>query len=308
MLELRATLFARIRAFFAARGVLEVDTPCVVNYPASDVHIHSARVESADAPIRFLHTSPEYAMKRLLAAGSGDVFQICHVVRASERSRLHNCEFTLLEWYRIGFSLGDLMAEVEALVRELAARIAAGVTERVTYCEAFRRALALDPFDASTSALAHAAEELGFTHRPAAASRDDLLDFLMASRVGPALGHQGLSFVHGYPVSQAALARRDPHDARVAERFELYRDGVELANGYHELASSEEQRERFVEDNDERRRRGLPTFPIDERLLAALTAGLPDCAGVALGFDRLLMLATEATHIDDVIAFATERA
>jgi lysyl-tRNA synthetase class 2 len=308
MLELRAALFARIRAYFAARGVLEVDTPCVVNYPASDVHIHSARVESADAPLRFLHTSPEHAMKRLLAAGSGDVFQICHVVRASERSRLHTCEFTLLEWYRIGFSLGDLMADVEALVRELAARVADGVTERVTYCEAFRRALALDPFDASTSELARAAEELGYTQRAAAASRDDLLDFLMAARVGPGLGHQGLTFVHGYPASQAALARRDPHDARAAERFELYREGVELANGYHELASSEEQRERFAEDNQERRRRGLPTFPIDERLLAALAAGLPDCAGVALGFDRLLMLATRATHIDEVIAFATERA
>jgi len=308
MLELRAALFARIRAYFAAHSVLEVDTPCVVNYPASDVHIHSARVESADAPMRFLHTSPEHAMKRLLAAGSGDVFQICHVVRASERSRLHACEFTLLEWYRIGFSLGDLMADVEALVRELAARVADGVTERVTYCEAFRRALALDPFDASTSELARAAEELGYTQRAAAASRDDLLDFLMAARVGPGLGHQGLTFVHGYPASQAALARRDPHDARAAERFELYREGVELANGYHELASSEEQRERFAEDNQERRRRGLPTFPIDERLLAALAAGLPDCAGVALGFDRLLMLATEATHIDEVIAFATERA
>jgi lysyl-tRNA synthetase class 2 len=308
MLELRAALFARTRAFFAARGVLEVDTACVINCPASDVHIHSARVECAGAPVRFLHTSPEYAMKRLLAAGSGDVFQICHVVRAAERSRLHTCEFTLLEWYRIGFSLGDLMAEVEALVRELAARVAAGATERVTYREAFRRALAPDPFDASTDELARAAAERGYTQRAAAASRDDLLDFLMAASVGPDLGHQGLTFVHGYPASQAALARRDPHDARTAERFELYREGVELANGYHELASSDEQRERFREDNQERRRRGLPTFPIDERLLAALAAGLPDCVGVALGFDRLLMLATGAAHIDEVIAFATERA
>jgi lysyl-tRNA synthetase class 2 len=309
MLERRAALFARIRAFFAARGVLEVDTPFLVNHPVSDVHIHSARVEFPDAPAHFLHTSPEYAMKRLLAAGSGDIFQICHVVRALERSRLHNSEFTLLEWYRIGFSLGDLMAEVEALVRDLAARLAGGVTERVRYRDAFRRELALDPFDASRAELAHAAERYGFAHGGTAVdSRDDLLDFLMASRVGPGLGRQGLTFIHGYPVSQAALARPDPHDARAAERFELYRDGVELANGSHELASSVEQRERFEADNQERRRRGMPIFPIDEHLLAALATGLPDCAGVALGIDRLLMLATGAAHIDEVIAFPTEQA
>jgi lysyl-tRNA synthetase class 2 len=308
MLDHRSTLFARIRAFFAARGVLEVDTPFLVNHPASDVHIHSARVELADAAY-FLHTSPEYAMKRLLAAGSGDIFQICHVVRASERSRLHNTEFTLLEWYRIGFSLADLMAEVEALVRALAARVAGAVSERLSYRETFRRELALDPLDASMAELEQTAEDLGFVRGATAAqSRDDLLDFLMAARVGPGLGREGLTFIHGYPASQAALARLDPHDGRAAERFELYRSGVELANGYHELASSEEQRARFEADNHERRRRGLPTFPIDERLLSALTTGLPDCAGVALGFDRLLMLAAGARHIDEVVAFPTERA
>jgi lysyl-tRNA synthetase class 2 len=309
MLERRAALGARIRAFFSARGVLEVDTPFLVNHPVTDVHIHSARVEFPGAPVHFLHTSPEYAMKRLLACGSGDIFQICHVVRALERSPLHNAEFTLLEWYRIGFSLGDLMAEVEALVRAVAARLAAGVTERVTYREAFRRALALDPFAASDAELARAAESLGLAHGGGAAdNRDDLLDFLMAAHVGPGLGREGLTFVHGYPASQAALARRDPDDARAAERFELYRDGVELANGYHELASSSEQRERFEADIQERQRRGLPTFPIDEYLLAALAQGLPDCAGVALGIDRLLMLAAGAAHIDEVMAFPTERA
>jgi lysyl-tRNA synthetase class 2 len=309
MLERRAALCAHIRAFFSARGVLEVDTPFIVNHPVTDVHIHSARVEFPGAPVHFLHTSPEYAMKRLLAAGSGDIFQICHVVRALERSPLHNSEFTLLEWYRIGFSLGDLMAEVEALVRAVGAHLAGGVTERVTYREAFRRALALDPFEASDAELARAAESLGLAHGGTAVdSRDDLLDFLMTSRVGPGLGREGLAFVHGYPASQAALARRDPHDARAAERFELYRDGVELANGYHELASSAEQRERFEADNQERRRRGMPTFPIDGYLLAALAQGLPDCAGVALGIDRLLMLAAGAAHIDEVIAFPTERA
>ena len=309
MLAQRAALFARARAFFAARGVLEVDTPFLVNHPPSDVHIHSARVEFPDAPTLFLHTSPEYAMKRLLAAGSGDIFQICHVVRALERSRVHNSEFTLLEWYRIGFSLDDLMTEVEALVSDLTGRAVAGVSERVTYRDVFRRALALDPFAASDAELAQAAEASGFVRGTGvAASRDDLLDFLMGLRIGPGLGRQGLTFVHAYPASQAALARRDPNDIRTAERFEVYRDGVELANGYHELASSVEQRERFAADNQERRRRGMPTFPIDENFLAALATGIPDCAGVALGIDRLLMLATGAANIDEVIAFPTERA
>jgi elongation factor P--(R)-beta-lysine ligase len=309
MLERRAALFARARAFFAARAVLEVDTPFLINHPPSDVHIHSARVEIPDASPHFLHTSPEYAMKRLLAAGSGDIFQICHVVRALERSRVHNSEFTLLEWYRIGFSLDDLMSEVEALVTDLAGPDVAGVTERVTYRDAFLRELALDPFAASDAELAHAAQSSGFVRGGSVpASRDDLLDFLVGLRIGPSLGRQGLTFIHAYPASQAALARRDPNDIRTAERFELYRDGVELANGYHELASSVEQRERFTADNQERRRRGMTIFPIDENFLAALATGIPDCAGVALGIDRLLMLATGAAHIDDVIAFPTERA
>jgi elongation factor P--(R)-beta-lysine ligase len=312
MLERRAALIAHIRRFFAARAVLEVDTPVLVNHPVSDVHIHSARVMFAEDKVRFLHSSPEYAMKRLLAAGSGDIYQICHVVRAFERSRLHNPEFTLLEWYRIGYSLADLMAEVETLLRETCAAVADGVSERLSYRDAFVRALSLDPFSASMKELEEAAARLGFTRADTrdrdSVSRDDLLDFIMAAHVGPNLGHQGLVFVHAYPASQAALARLNPADARAAERFELYRDGVELANGYHELASTDEQRARFEDDNAERRRRGLPVFPIDERLLSALATGLPDCAGVALGIDRLLMLATAAGHIDEVIAFPTGRA
>jgi len=307
ILEERAALFARVRAFFAARGVLEVDTPVVVNHPVSDVHIQSARVELAGGPILFLHTSPEYAMKRLLAAGSGDIFQICHVVRAFERSRLHNSEFTLLEWYRTGYVLQDLMAELEALLCEVAAQVAFGKTQHLSYREAFLSELALDPFAASLRELAQAAEAAGYVARITEDSRDDLLDFLMACRVGPNLGRHGLTFVYAYPASQAALARLDPHDARTALRFELYRHGVELANGYHELACSEKQRKRFLADNAERLRRGLPTFEVDEHLLASLKE-LPDCAGVALGLDRVLMLASGAAHIDEVIAFPTERA
>ena len=312
----RAALLARTRAFFAVRGVLEVDTPLIVNAPVSDVHIHSAEVSlvspersSAAGPARhFLHTSPEYAMKRLLAWGSGDIFQICHVARGLEVGRLHNPEFTLIEWYRIGLPLTRLMDEVEALVRELLGeRAPAAAAERLSYREVFGRALGLDPFTAPLQALAERAATTGF-HGGASTARDEYLDALMSSVIGPALGRKGLSFIHSYPASQAALARLDPQDAHAAQRFELYGEGIELANGFHELAAAGEQRARFELDNGARRHAGLPVHGLDERLLAALEHGLPDCSGVAVGFDRVLMLATGAAHIDEVLAFPTSRA
>jgi lysyl-tRNA synthetase class 2 len=309
MLARRAALLARARAFFAARGVLEVDTPIVVNAPVTDPHIHSAQVLLASGAEKrgfFLHTSPEYAMKRLLAAGAGDIYQICHVVRALERGRLHNAEFTLIEWYRLGLSLEALMSEVEELVRELLGPERALVSARVSYREAFLQALALDPFTAPLEELAAHARRAGF--RGAATDRDELLELLMGTVVGPRLGQGGLTFVYGYPASQAALARLDPDDPRAAQRFELYCAGIELANGFHELAAAREQRERFERDVAERRRAGLPAAAIDERLLAALEAGLPECCGVALGFDRTLMLAAGASSIDAVLPFPTERA
>jgi lysyl-tRNA synthetase class 2 len=312
-LQARAALLARTRGFFAARGVLEVDTPLIVNAPVSDVHIHSARVElGADAAGAarqyFLHTSPEYAMKRLLAAGSGDIYQICHVARGFECGRVHNPEFTLIEWYRIGFSLGQLMDEVEVLVRLLlGARAGERAAERLSYREVFARELKLDPFTAALPELRRAAAAAGFA-AAAGAQRDELLELLMGTVIGPRLGGSGLTFIHGYPASQAALARLDPADARTAERFELYGGGIELANGFRELAAAAEQRARFEADNAERRRRALPVHALDERLLAALGSGLPDCAGVALGFERTLMLATGAGHIDEVLAFPTTRA
>lgn len=303
-------MLARARHFFAVQGVLEVDTPMVVNAPVTDVHIHSARVDLAQAALQpyFLHTSPEYAMKRLLAAGSGDIYQICHVVRGFERGRLHNSEFTLIEWYRIGYSLDRLMSEVDALTRDLLADEGKSrVTERITYRDAFLRALGVDPLTASDAELAQLAQSHGLDAAEKS-PRDEVLEFLMGTRVGPQLGRRVLTFVHGYPASQAALARLDPQDPRTALRFELYADGIELANGFHELASATEQRSRFEQDRAERLRRGLPTYDLDERLLAALEAGLPECAGVALGFDRLIMLAAGVETIDEVLAFPTERA
>jgi lysyl-tRNA synthetase class 2 len=307
-LERRAQMLARARQFFAARHVLEVDTPLVVNAAVTDVHIHSAQVTLSNTQSWFLHTSPEYAMKRLLAAGSGDIFQICHVVRGFERGRLHNSEFTLIEWYRAGFSLAQLMSEVDELVRDLLGAEGTRLgSERLTYRDAFLRHLQLDPFTAPDTQIAQVARSFGYGH-DSPRSRDELLEFLMGARIGPQLGIDGLTFLHGYPASQAALARLDPADTRAALRFELYGNGVELANGFHELASAAEQRARFESDLAERRRLGAPSYPLDERLLAALEAGLPDCAGVALGFDRVVMLATHAGSIDEVLPFPTERA
>ena len=314
----RAALLRRAREFFAARAVTEVDTPVVVNAPVSDVHIHSATVRLAADPAGgavappplFLHTSPEYAMKRLLAAGSGDIYQICHVVRGNERGRLHNPEFTLIEWYRVGFPLAQLMDEVEALARALLGTAAPAASERISYRDAFLRELALDPLTAEDAALARAAQPLALSAPAAtgaAVSRDDWLELLMGAIVGPRLGRGTLTFVHSYPATQAALARLDAADPRVAERFELYCAGIELANGFHELTAATEQRARFEADNDRRRGLGLPVFPLDERLLAALPS-LPDSAGVALGFDRILMLAVGAAHIEEVLPFPTARA
>ncbi len=307
----RAQALRQTRDFFHSRGVLEVETPALVNAPVSDVNLGSARVELAgrDTPM-FLHTSPEYAMKRLLAAGSGDVYQVCHVFRGAERGRQHNPEFTMLEWYRLGFSLEALMDEVAALTRELLGKQAQALpVELLTYREAVRRHAGFDPLAAGAGELQRAAEALGFdAQRARAASRDDLLDLIVAAKVGPALGADSLTFVHRYPASQAALARLDAADPRVALRFELYYRGVELANGYHELTNAAEQRLRFDADQQTRRQRGLPVNSIDPLLLAALEAGLPDCAGVALGFDRVLMLALGAASIDEVLAFPVERA
>jgi lysyl-tRNA synthetase class 2 len=221
---------------------------------------------------------------------------------------VHNPEFTLIEWYRLGFSLDALMSEVEALVRALLGEPAARRrAERLSYRDVFLRELRLDPFAADLDALARAAAAAGFSGA-ADSARDEYLELLMGTVIGPRLGRDALTFIYGYPASQAALARLDAADPRVAQRFELYADGLELANGFQELAACAEQRARFEHDNAERRRRGLPAHALDERLLAALAYGLPDCAGVALGFDRTLMLASGATHIEEVLAFPTARA
>lgn len=305
-LRRRARLLADVRAFFAARGVLEVETPLLGAATATDVHIASLRTRCDGAGgghHLYLQTSPESAMKRLLAAGSGPIFQICKAFRDGEQGRAHNPEFTLLEWYRPGFDHHALMDEVEAL---LAAVAGTGAAVRLTYRDAMRRHAGVDPFGADVGALAGRARELGLAP-PSGLDRDGLLDLLIARAVQPRLG-EGLSVIHDYPSSQAALARVRDDAPPVAERFEFFLDGVELANGYNELRDPVEQRRRMEADMGERERRGLAPVPVDERLLGALSEGLPECAGVALGLDRLLMRMVGAQHIGEVLAFPLDRA
>lgn len=301
----RAAALAAIREFFAKRGVLEVQTGLLVSRAVTDPNIESIEVPRGAGAPRFLHTSPEYAMKRLLAEGSGDIFQVCPVFRADERGALHCPEFTMIEWYRLGFSLEALMTETAALAALLLAPRpgADRQPEFIDYDGAFRHLLGISALEASQAELADAAREAGLAGSSiASASRDDLLDFLVATRVGPSLGAGRLTCLHHYPASQASLARLDPHDPRTALRFELYFEGVELANGFVELADAREQAARFEADNALRAARGQRTHAPDERLLAALERGLPDCAGVAMGLDRLLMLASGSARLDEVLA------
>ncbi len=285
--------------------MLEVETPLLGHAGVTDPSIEPLLVErgvSVSAP-RFLQTSPEYAMKRLLAAHGEAIFQVARAFRDGEAGARHNPEFTLLEWYRPGFDLQQLMAETA----ELVCRCIGDRTPRMlSYRELFLDTLDIDPFNATDGEL-QACARRHTDPGDLTADRDQWLDLLMSHAVEPRLA--GMCFVYDYPATQAALARIARVDGiDVAQRFELYVDGVELANGYRELTDPVEQRRRFEADNALRRERGLPERPVDENLLEALEYGLPDCSGVALGFDRLLMLALGATDIRQVVAFDWGRA
>ncbi len=303
-LEARAALLRRVRDFFHARGVLEVETPLLCEAGVTDPAIENFLLESGQSLTRprYLQSSPEYAMKRLLVEGSGPIYQIARSFRDGEAGSRHNPEFSLLEWYRPGFGLRELMAEVAELVQDC---LGEQPLEYVSYRELFLRELQLDPLTASPAEL-EAVARANMDAGSISGDRDLWLDLLMSHLLEPRL--RGLCFVYDYPASQAALARIEEVDGLpVARRFELYVDGVELANGYHELGDAVEQRLRFERDNAIRRERGQPERPLDERLLAALEQGLPDCSGVALGFDRLLMLATGIGDIRAVLALDWSR-
>jgi len=299
---LRARLYQQLREFFLQRKVLEVETPLLGQAASTDIHLASLCVDNQ----QFLQTSPEFAMKRLLAAGSGAIYQICKSFRQGESGNRHNPEFTMLEWYRPGFDHFQLMAEIAELLISL---LGERPVRQLSYRSAFAQVLAIDPHLADVSALSALAEQ-HTGYQADDESRDTLLDLLMSQVIEPQLGRGELTFIYDYPASQCALAKVkiDAQDAAVAERFELYVDGIELANGYHELTDAQEQQRRFDADLAERKRRGLPELPTDQKLVAALQSGMPDCAGVAMGLDRLLMLMAGTDSIRDVIAFPVDRA
>lgn len=302
----RAELLDRLRQFFADRRVLEVETPLLCRSGITDPAIEPFLVTggvSADPP-RFLQTSPEYAMKRLLAALGEPIFQISKAFRQGEAGSRHNPEFSLLEWYRPGFDHHQLMAEVADL---LCCCLGERPLQKYSYRQLFQERLQVDPFTATAAEL----ETIARRHLDPgnlSGDRDLWLQLLMSHVLEPQLGGGAVHFIYDYPVSQAALARVvQADDVWVGQRFELYVDGMELANGYCELTDAAEQRQRFERDNAMRRARGQCERPVDEQLLAALTHGLPDCSGVALGVDRLLMLLSGTVDIRDVLAFDWER-
>jgi len=305
-LEVRANMLRSIRDYFAATRALEVETPTLSAAAVSDVHLASVQAQ-ANGEARYLITSPEYSMKRLLAAGCGDIWQIGRAYRDGEVGRWHNPEFTLIEWYRIGMDHHALMSDVERLVNTaLPPAKQFDRAERLTYREAVQLHAGVDALrDPEAVLVARLESENIDVPRDLHTDRDACLDLIMSTLVGPRLGQDRLTFIYDYPASQAALARiRGP----VASRFEAYLNGIELANGFHELANASEQRARFESDLVQRRKRRLPEQTIDEHFLSALEQGLPDCSGVALGFDRLVMCAVDATHIQDVLTFPFDRA
>ncbi len=308
-IRLRAELYAQIRAFFSVRAVLEVDTPVLSRAAVSDPHLLPMTTRYAGPGLTgevalYLQTSPEYPMKRLLAAGSGPIYQLAKAFRNGERGGRHNPEFCMLEWYRPGFDDRDLMDEVEALVDQV---LGCGAIRRLSYREAFQQALEIDPHRAPKAVLETIArEQLDLVLEEA--DRDTWLNLLLSHLIEPRL--QAPTFIYDFPASQAALARvdRDAEGQPVARRFELFIRGIEIANGYHELTDAEEQARRFQMDCAQRQQLRLPVLPVDQQLIDALASGLPDCAGVALGVDRLLMLKAGADSIDEVVAFPLERA
>jgi lysyl-tRNA synthetase class 2 len=306
-LRQRAYALAKIRRFFSERDVLEVETPLLASSTVPDVYIESIAaqvVKDNSSRKNFLQTSPEFFMKRLLASGSGSIYQIAKAFRQEEKGARHNIEFTLLEWYRLSYSLDQLMAELEELVQEV---LSCGPISRLSYREIFRQHLQINPHEISLEELQKLAKsEIDLSGSDL--SKTDYLQLLLSNSIEPKL--PPYCIIYDYPLEQAALAilATDEHGVVVAKRFELFGHGMELANGYFELSDAAEQRARFEKDNAVRKEKGLQAHDVDEKLIAALESGLPSCSGVAVGVDRLLMLLVEAKNISEVISFDSERA
>ncbi|QHG86772.1 EF-P lysine aminoacylase EpmA [Xanthomonas cucurbitae] len=310
-LRLRARLNATIREFFAERGVLEVETPVLSQAGNTEPNIESFSTRfsghvDAGAPVRWLRTSPEYPLKRLLAAGLGDCYELGRVFRNGEAGGRHNPEFSMLEWYRVGWDDRALAQETIALVQCALALVDREASVQVlSYRELFVQRLGIDPLLDPIATLRAPLQAIAID--PQGLTRDDWLDLLMTHCLQPGFAADTVTVVHDWPASQCALARVRHDSPPVAERFELYLGGYEVANGYHELNDAQEQRARFQRDNTVRAARGLPQLPLDEPLLAVLSQ-LPDCAGVAVGVDRLLMALRGTAQIADVLAFEFARA
>ncbi|WP_119025956.1 EF-P lysine aminoacylase EpmA [Acinetobacter soli] len=311
-LKARAQLYRTIREFFAQRDVMEVETPIVSQAGVTDVHLASVQVQrhiEGRVQQQYLQTSPEFAMKRLLAAGSGPIYQICKVFRDDEHGRKHNSEFTMLEWYRPGLDLRELMHETAALLNVCLAHRFDEIRPLVlSYKHAFQDRLDINPLQATLAQLKQTAQRVGLT-LDLGDDRLAYMDLLFSHFVEPSLGFDTPIFLTDFPPEMASLAkvRLDEDGEEVAARFEVYIEGLELANAYDELLDASVLRARFEADNQEREKLGLQVMPLDENLLAAL-AHMPECSGIALGIDRLLMVATQKLNIEQVIAFPASRA
>jgi elongation factor P--(R)-beta-lysine ligase len=310
----RAKIISTVRQFFADRCILEVETPTLSQFAVTDVHLSSfhtlflkpGETDEQQGQKMSLITSPEYHMKRLLAAGSGPIYQICKCFRNHEEvSRYHNPEFTMLEWYRIQFDMMQMINEVDDLLQSV---LDCEPAERISYQKAFQRHLNIDPLEADHTTLVNAIKQLNLELSTDDYDRDTLLQCLFSFGVEPYIGQEKPVAVYNFPASQAALAVISSEDHRVASRFEFYYKGIELANGFKELTNPQEQKMRFEQNNIDRANQNLPPQNIDIELIAAMEAGLPDCAGVAVGLDRLIMLALEATNLGNVISFTFDRA
>jgi len=306
-LKKRAAILQQIRQFFAARHILEVDTPLLSHASVTDPHIHAIPAffktyGASSEQALYLQTSPEYAMKRLLAAGSGSIFQLCKAFRQGDLGKIHNPEFTMLEWYHLNFDHHALMNEVDELLQGI---LQTPPAERFSYAALFEKFLNLNPHTASLPELINCARQHAIQFTTETSDKNLWLELLLTHCIEPHIGREKPVFLYDFPITQAALARiRYDETPPVASRFEVYFKGVELANGFHELQDANEQRKRFITDLDYRTEHHLPHPPIDENFLAALTAGLPNCSGVALGVDRLIMLALNLSSIEEVLSFS----
>ncbi|MCD8543182.1 MAG: elongation factor P--(R)-beta-lysine ligase [Gammaproteobacteria bacterium] len=303
-LKARSRIITQLRSFFNQRKILEVDTPLMCAAGTTDVYLDSMVITSSknsDDDIRYLQTSPEFCMKRLLTAGIGDCYQICKAFRRDEIGKYHNPEFTLLEWYRINCDHHQLMDEMDALLQYI---LKSQPAKRISYRDLFLEYLGIDPHKLSIKQLIKVDPDVCKALNPLTDTKDDYLMLLLSQHIEPTLGLDRPCFIYDYPASQAALSKI--RDKKYAERFEVYIHGVELANGFHELQQANEQLRRFQEDNKKRKILNKPTVQIDYALINALEHGLPNCAGVALGVDRLIMIALEKEKLSDVLSFSAD--